>query len=291
MPTRISATSPDEALDWLHSEDDILDGTDVLAVTSPDDGSEWLVLTGFETYRTTGLGINCEAWRRVASVVVRAADRDAILGLLAQVHLQGHGDLPSAEGGGLGTYLGEFPWGSTATHHSDWQKKWKPFGIDRSFGRGVDVLPTTAEYTAEAGGYDGSLEDNLSLHMPARWLMEALGIHLGDGRAVKYRDAQGQTLFMDPSLETPGRSVALVDRKEFLACLEREGLVAIWGVSGEKNAYGETGRDGFGGRYTYTRLYYSEGSAVHALDRLVTSDEPSPDQLAAFRGEAPSEVG
>ncbi len=51
---------------------------------------------------------------------------------------------------------------------------------------------------------------------------------------------------MDPSVAMEGESAALVDRDAFLGLLERDGLVAIWTVAGEKNAYGDSPGDGFG---------------------------------------------
>ncbi|WP_257829857.1 hypothetical protein [Burkholderia glumae] len=91
---------------------------------------------------------------------------------------------------------------------------------------------------------------------------------------------------MDPSVAMEGESAALVDRDAFLGLLERDGLVAIWTVAGEKNAYGDSPGDGFGGRLTFTRLFYSDGSEIRGRDRLETFYEPSEHQLAAFMGES-----
>jgi len=121
--------------------------------------------------------------------------------------------------------------------------------------------------------------------------MDGLGLHLTDGRSIVYQDAQGVTRFMDPSVSTAGESAALVDRDAFLRLLEREGLVAIWTVAGEKNAYGDSASDGFGGRLTFTRLFYSDGSGLRGRDRLETFDAPSPRQRAAFLGESAADAG
>jgi len=119
--------------------------------------------------------------------------------------------------------------------------------------------------------------------------MDGLSLRLKDGRSILYQDAQGITRFMDPSVSLPGRSAGLIDREAFLELLQRDGLVAIWTVAGEKNAYGDTNSDGFGGRFTFTRLFYSDGNELCALDRLGEYHEPSAQQLAAFLGTATQE--
>ncbi|MFM0197769.1 AAA family ATPase [Paraburkholderia strydomiana] len=286
----LAARTPTEAITWLHSSEDILDGVENVAVTSEDDDRHWLVLTGFKTWRTPTQGMHCEAWRRVASVVVRRTDRDRALELMSAGQMAGPHDVPAAAGGGYRVHLGEFPWRSLEGGQDDWILDWRP--VDRSGRRGnrVAIRPTTTEYNAEADGYDGSVSDHINLHLPARWLMDGLGLHLTNGRSIVYQDVQGVTRFMDPSVSTAGESAALVDRDAFLGLLEREGLVAIWTVAGEKNAYGDSAGDGFGGRLTFTRLFYSDGSGLCGRDRLEKFDAPSARQRAAFLGESAADA-
>ncbi|CAB3737701.1 hypothetical protein R8871_06352 [Paraburkholderia graminis C4D1M] len=282
----LAARTPAEAITWLHSSEDILDGVENVAVRCEDDDRHWLVLTGFKTWRTPTQGMHCEAWRRVACVVVRAVDRDTTLELMSAGQMTGPHDVPTAAGGGYRVHLGEFPWRSLAEERDDWILDWRPVNRSGRRGNRLAIRPTTTEYNAEADGYDGSVSDHINLHLPARWLMDGLGLHLTDGRSIMYQDAQGVTRFMDPSVSTVGESAALVDRDAFLRLLEREGLVAIWTVAGEKNAYGDSAGDGFGGRLTFTRLFYSDGSGLRGRDRLETFDAPSARQRAAFLGES-----
>lgn len=281
----LPARTPADAITWLHSTDDILDDVENVAVTSPADNRDWLVLTGFETWRTSSEGMHCEAWRRVASLVVRMSDRGAALSMLSAGQMTGPHDVPSAEGGGYRVHLGEFPWRSVSDGHDDWISDWCPFGAAASRMSTVAIRPTTAEYSTEANGYDGSVSETINLHLPAQWLMSGLDMRLTDGRSIVYQDSHGVTRFMDPSVSMVGRSAALVDRTAFLAFLEREGLVAIWTVAGEKNAYSDTVGGGFGGRFTFTRLFYSDGHDIRMLDRLGKFDEPSARQLAMFLGD------
>jgi hypothetical protein len=114
--------------------------------------------------------------------------------------------------------------------------------------------------------------------------MDGLDLRLTDGRSILYQDPKGVTRFMDPSVFLPGRSAALVDRDAFLGLLQREELVAIWTVAGEKNAYGDTHRNGFGGRFAFTRLFYTDGPELRALTRFQEFSLPSAEQRAIFLG-------
>uniref|UniRef100_UPI0022E5C815 hypothetical protein n=1 Tax=Aeromonas sp. QDB11 TaxID=2990482 RepID=UPI0022E5C815 len=74
----------------------------------------------------------------------------------------------------------------------------------------------------------------------------------------------------------------------FLAFLKQEKLVAIWALAGEKNVYGGNHNDGFGGRWTFTRIFHSHGDEIIALERYQSFDAPSPSQLAALKQTAES---
>lgn len=288
-PPLLPAQDPEEALAWLHSSEDVLDDVANIDVRSAD-GRSWLVLTGFEVWRAPMERLRSEAWRRVGCIVVASADRDVAVKGLSSVHMTGPHDMPSAEGGGYRVHLGEYPWRSLAPDHDDWIEDWRPPGTRAGKVPSCTIRPTTSEYVSESGGYDGSITTTLNLPLPARWLMDGLGLRLSDGRSMYYSDATGVVRFMDPSVSAAGRSAALVDRQAFLELLTREGLVAIWTIAGEKNAYGPDDSRAFGGRFTYTRVFYSDGSEIRAGGRLEGSDKPSPGQLADFLGKPQPDV-
>jgi len=89
-------------------------------------------------------------------------------------------------------------------------------------------------------------------------------------------------VFKDPSAQEPGVSAALVDREVFLDFLEREGLAAVWIMTGEKSAHGGPARgDGWGGQLDYWGVYtVVNGDLKGALS--FEQKNPSPKQLAAF---------
>jgi len=282
IPT-LPARTPETAIAWLHSDEDILDAIDVIEVVSPEDNRDWLVLTGFVTWSKPAVGFKTESWRRVACLVVNTGDLSKAINIMSGCHLTTNHDLPTAMGGGSHVHLGEYPWRTLNQNFDDWIHQWYPHGVSKQTGDKISVLPTTAEYAAESVGYDGSVSDNINIFLPASWIIDGLNLRLKDGRSIFYQDDSNKVIFWDPSVSRQGRSAALVDRVSFLNLLKHRGYSAIWAVAGEKNAYGEEFSSGFGGRFTFTRLYYSDGAEIKQAPRFDTYDEPDVKQLANFR--------
>ncbi|MDX0562042.1 AAA family ATPase [Sinorhizobium medicae] len=281
----IEAATPGEALAWLNSEAAMLDGSENIEVVGTG-GSQWLVLAGFEIWEENRDAVRSESWRRIGCTIVRSADRQKLLDRLKGVHMTGHRDMPISGADSYHVHLGEHPWAwPDRTDEHGWIENWRPHGGDWE-APGIDVRPPTAEYSAEAGGYDYSIEQNFTLNLPAAWLMKALGLRLSDGRSVEYRNAADEVLFIDPSVDRAGRSAALVEKMVFLDLLRREGLVAVWAIAGEKSVFGELHRGGFGGRRAFTRLFVSEGGELETLPRFETFEKPSQRQRAALFGQS-----
>lgn len=147
-------------------------------------------------------------------------------------------------------YLGEYAWHPEVSEVDKWDT-----------GNGgpypVQCRPTVASYTCERGNYDYSIDQTISIEIPAGWLSSAMGLRLANGRTPIYVDRSGKEMFFDPSVISSGPAAALIDRDAFLEMLDREDLSAIWVIAGEKGAYG--GSDlhlKFGGRLRHTAVYH-----------------------------------
>ncbi|ESX11126.1 ATPase AAA [Mesorhizobium sp. LSJC255A00] len=280
----VEAATPREALAWLHSDEAIVDGAENIEVTAHD-GRQWLALTGFELWSDERDAVRSESWRRIGCTIVRAADRQQLLDLLEGIHMTTRHDMPIAGGDGYYMHLGEHPWAwPDRASAGGWLAEWRPNGVDWE-ATGLPVRPPTSEYIAESSGYDHSITQNITLNLPAGWLMDTLGLRLSDGRSIEYRNAADEVVFMDPSVARVGRSAALVERTAFFDMLKEEELVAVWAVSGEKSVFGGLHSDGFGGRRVFTRLFVSGGADLEALPRLETIEKPSKRQRAILFGQ------
>lgn len=278
----------DEALIWLNANQDIYDDPSNIEVTNPTDGGKWLVLQSFESWNGRADALERDTWRRIGCFIVRKKDLKRALALVKSVHFQGNDDVPSALSSGFRSYLGEHPWlwrmegndPDARAGADEWIENWRP---RESAGRAISIRPTTAPYLAEASSYDASISQNINLILPAGWLIDSLGLRLTDGQTIRYVDDAQMVRFMDPSVGIDGRSAALVDRRAFLDYLSQENLVAVWPLAGEKSVYGASGKGGFGGRWTFTRIFYSKGNDIVPLDRYESFEAPSANQLAALR--------
>jgi hypothetical protein len=270
----------DEALVWRDDLESLPDGLDGLEVVS--EGRPWLVLKGFDSWRGGPESLNRQLTRWLTCFVVRRTDLQAFLKLIASgVQLDHDRMLEGEEQVPWRSYLGEHPWLWIEEPDDGWNRPWTP--RERRQDEGVQLRGTTIGYLAEERGYDQSLAVTVEARLPRPWLMRALDLRLGDGRAIEYVDLNGRTLFRDPTAEGASTTTAIIDRAAFLGLLARDELAAVWLIAGEKNIYGGRSRDGFGGRRYYARVAHSVGGPLTLEDGSTNLASPSAAQLMALR--------
>lgn len=250
----LKASTPTERLQWLHSQDGMINDVRCIDVAGRDSG-RWLVLHSFTSVGERPWGDDergMDSWARINCVVVKRRDLSRLLRGLQTKRLSDPHALPFIEIYGHEHYIGEYPWHTSFSDFSDWEEP----------GDGLGSLPTAArptvtEYTCERGGYDGSIDDAIRVEMPAPWLIRDMELHMSDGRRPTFLDRAGSIRFFDPALTEQGPHAALVDREAFLRTLDKAGLAPVWVIAGEKNVYGGDGK-GFGGRLNFTSLYWQQ---------------------------------
>ncbi len=247
------AQSTEERVRWLYSERDWIDSSACIDVVARD-GRSWLVLNTFASSREQSSNSPIESerdtWSRVSCFVVEKAVWKPILGQIQKRILTDPSALPKINAYSGRVYLGEYPW------HPGWVDLEENIEIAVK-GASTPVKPTVAMYLCERGTYDASVAQSVNVTLPAPWLMQAMGLHLSDGRRATFDDADEVTLFCDPSLKGAGPQAGLVDREAFLAALDRSDLAPVWVIAGEKGLYGGMG-DRFGGRRDFTTVYWLE---------------------------------
>lgn len=233
---------------WLQNESDQLNSASLLDVSDPETGQRWLVMNSFKQYGTSyDLNARIDSWCRCWCVVVKKRHKNQFINAISTHNLIDPDAFPKV-GEFYGSFIGEYPWHPSYELDDEWK------AIDRDYGFRYKVLPTYAEYTAERGGYDCSIEGTINTYLPAPWLIQKLGLRLIDGRTLSFADAKGQILFKDPSVHEEGPSAALIDRTAFLDLLDKENLAPVWIIAGEKGAYGEH-HDDFVGRRVHSFVY------------------------------------
>lgn len=236
---------------WLQNEEDQLNSASLIDVTDLKNQQKWLVLRSFKHYSVLhDSGLNVDSWCRIWCIVVQKNHKTQLINALSKQNLIDPNALPDL-GEFYGNFIGEYPWHPSYKLGIDWTQ------LNRDYGFRYKVLPTVAEYKAEREVRDYSIEGNINVYLPAQWLIEKLGLRLIDGHKVYFADANYRILFKDPSVHEKGPSAALIDKTAFLNLLDKENLVPVWVIAGEKGAYGEQ-HDDFVGRRIHSFIYSTD---------------------------------
>lgn len=285
VPSVVGRRSPEEALNWLDSDADFLDGQAAVEPVDPKTGQQWLNLGSFEDWSVASekgsRQFKFNAWARITSVVIKQENLSDVLEHLKTMDLRDDSILPSNNQLESRMHLGEHGWLNDPEELlpvEDWAHI---YSENEWHGLEVPAFPTTVRYERSPQDRDRSLSNDVSITLPSFWLMRALGLRLRDGRSAIYVDAGGSNVFTDPIMLRSGPSVGLVDRRTFLRHLADHGLAAVWACGGEKNLYKQE-TNGFGGRRRYATLSHSKGDSIHHLGRLTEREGPDAEQLAAF---------
>lgn len=275
---KLSCRTPQEAVQWLTSEVDIVNDEKVIDLLDID-GRRWLSLHGAGSWTRIGKRqhppeVTRKSWVHLHCLIVSPTDEDKLVAELTRSKAEIHPDLP--DGAGFSeAFLGEYGWHPAAKGLDEWHaaSSWRQ--------RLPRLLVPTVQYS-HSKGYDYSADGTCNFRMPGAWLCAGLGLRLSSGADITWTDGK-RTTFFDPAVTQDGPSAALVDRDAFLAFVQREGLRAVWVLYGEKELYGpDSGGDAFGGRLHHLGIYRHAGGDNWEVERHRWHLKPSAGQLAAF---------
>ncbi len=238
---------------FLWGEKVLPDFSELLQRSMPGDNSKWLVLHGFWSENKEYLDDDPESpyldgWFRINSIFIRKGDYtslargvkdkmlcDPLIVSAASTHHEG--------------FLGEYPWHTMYRNLTGWRE---PEELFRSCINVRHLIPF-AKYEWEDAGNDYSLDQSLYFHMPAKELVQDMGLTNPPTQWGRWEHG-GELVFFDPSLEEYGPSYALM-RADFLQkWLEDNDMEIVWLIGGEKQMF-SSGSSEFGGRLVYSGLY------------------------------------
>ncbi|MEJ0051724.1 MAG: hypothetical protein WDN02_11070 [Methylovirgula sp.] len=283
----LKETSPQARLLWLDGQDDIVNGPELLLVNNTKNSTQWFVLDEYVGWHQWGLRRGETTYDRVSSVDVKSllvpmCERDSLIKALKGRTFGGSHDLPTLEIEQRG-YLGEYCW--HPLYHSE--EGWAP--PSEWSGIPVATMPTVTTYSAEKGGNDYSIEESFSAKLPSPGLVRGLKLYLSGAQDLSYEDDRGTLAFLDPSVQEPGPSAALVEKTAFLEFLKREKLAVVWIVTARKEVFGGKQHDGgWGGERKYSSIYWLTGDGFSREDHFERKD-PSDEQLKKLLTEPPEE--
>lgn len=270
--------------DWVLNTNDLPKVEDLLVVTDPADGSRWVNGQGFFSWdqrppanqESTDVERR-ELWYMCFGYLIRAVDTEAFLRWAEGIDFSGRW-MPEAEKV-YGIFLGEHVWSPASRYF-----RLPYYGDDGwtqpTHGCPVKVRTVTCEYMREASGFDCSIEESYTLHVPVINLVNGLGIRWS-GHGADFTDGAGRVVAQDPTVHSEGPSALLLRNDLLGEFLAREKLTFCWAVLGEKRVISPS--FGTGPHHPWLRMsgayVLSEGHAVgflkHMIDDRNSEDDSS----------------
>ena len=247
---------PGRPRDWVLNADDLPKVEDLLVVTNPADGSRWVNGQGFFSWRqrppadreSTDVELR-KLWYMCTGYLVRADDAESFLRWAKEIDFWNRWMPEAAKVNHM--FLGEHAW-APASHYFQHQYYGDDGWTQPPHDCPVKVRTVTCEYLRETSGFDCSIEDSYTLHLPVIDLISGLGIRWS-GRGADFTDGADRVVAQDPTVHAEGPSAMLLRDDLLGEFLAREKLTICWAVTGEKRVISP----GFGTRPYHPRLRMS----------------------------------
>jgi len=245
---------------FLWDENILPDFSELLQRKMPIDNSSWLVLHGFwsESRKYSDDDLDSpylDGWFRINSILIRKGDYYPLVeniknGTLCDPHIV---NAPSTQ---HGSFLGEYPWHTIYRHISGWREPEEVFSNNIA----VKHLIPFAEYEWGNSGVDYSLDNSIYFHLPAKELIQNIGLVRPPGKWAQWNQ-KGELTFFDPSVEEYGPPYALMRKETLVKWLEDHDMEIVWLIGGEKQMF-SSGATGFFGRLNYSGIYKFENNKI-----------------------------
>ncbi len=233
---------PIEELSWIKDDSGMPDPRGLISVQKPDDGNEWLTLSGFYQWQQPlPLGTPTENTRRREfhySVQAYFVDRKNAQRLFTWGTKQNWWNRWMPEpNGSHDIALGEFFWSTEFK-----VQECEYYGRE-GWTRGdseiipVEILVATDEYSREKSGFDYSIDESLLIDLPCAYLVREMGLDW-HGREGEWFDARGNLIAFDPSVRKKGPRALLINQVALDDFLKSRDLAVFWTVSGERDVTG-----------------------------------------------------
>lgn len=249
----MTGESLEELQAWLWDKSIIPPFEKLLQVSDPSTGISWCNLRSFANWNKKPKKDENEipyqdAWYRISSCIVH---KDQLSKL--EKSLKGknfcdshtlHNKTTDYQG-----FLKEYPWHPVYNDMLEWDEN---IGLDYTVK--IKHLVPTATYEWESGSSDQSLDNSLSLSLPAKEIIKALDLSQDTNIFGQWVNKNNESVFFDPSAQFEGPSAALINKDLLLAWLESNDLQLVWLVGGEKQLFTSM-TSKFYGRLIYSGIY------------------------------------
>ena len=252
---------------WLKKFEDLPNVPLLIEVTHPTDNSKWLVLEAYYMWeQPTPIGeerfsfATGQIWYTLKSYIMSRHDSDIIFSWAKEQNFMGRW-MPESHDL-YRVFLGEFFWSPAFEYHN------KPYYHHNGWTNGhyhlipEKLLVSTDQYHQEHDSYDCSIDDDISIHLPAKWLVDQMKLRW-NGVEGSWFDDDGTPVALEPSVRACGPGALLMNRDKLLKFLYDNDYDIVWTVLGEKTILSSrTKLDSFVGRLEISGAYRIHGDEL-----------------------------
>jgi hypothetical protein len=226
---------------WLKEANDLPQPESLIDVANPNGMQSWLVLDAYYIWEEE-LGTEVskdeveyrEIWYIVRSYIYNKNNNNIIRWANDQRWSERWMPEPHDQ---TRVFLGEFYDSLAFEYHNT--PYWHNDGLTDEGGRiPGKVGLTTTTYLQESGGYDCSIDNNISLNIPSEFLVKKMSL-FWNGVDGSYYNSEGELIAYDPSIFYNGPSVLLIKKEPFLNFLKSNHFGIFWTLIGEKQMLGD----------------------------------------------------
>jgi len=221
---------------WLQNSQDLPNIPQLILVTKPSDNSKWISLQGHYLWeQPTSPGEERykkptrQLWYTIKSYLCKE-DKMNDLFEWAKTQTLRERLLPEVNDF-YRVFLGEFYW-SAAFKYSNYNTWTSEEGEIPG-----EVLTTAERYQWESSGYDCSIDDSVSIYLPAKFISDIMNLRWNGIEGCLFDD-KGNLVAFEPSIRVMGSGALLINQDAFLRFLEHSGYDIIWTIIGEKSIIG-----------------------------------------------------
>ena len=251
----LEALEDQKAYLWDHKN--LPDFSQLLITNEPDKDKQWYVVRGFWSQKQgksvvdkNAPRLNC--WFRINSVIVSESDFNKAKRKTSKKSLISPNtvSIPGVSDG----FLGEYPWHPVYDQLSNWRDA----DSDCSGLIPVKNIVPVSEYVWEQGNFDHSIDRTLSIYLPAKELVDELGMERVLNEFGNWRAGE-DNVFTDPSVGEYGPSYALMQTDVLNKWMAKNNLKLLWLIGGEKQLFAsDLGSCELFGRLVYSGVYWME---------------------------------
>jgi len=234
-----SGNEPQAPPGWATRPDDIPDMELLTRRVNPQDG-EWIVVQAYYNWDERLADdqdhqdrVRRDMWSHIYGWIVTRDDAPELFQFLGERSLMNRW-MPEGATITDAAYVAEMPWAMAA---NEYPPKWEPIVPRDGSHLAIDVYPAWEQYYWEGNVWDSSIQDGVTMVVPARELFDAGGLRWIPG-SREWRDSGGSLVAQYRESKGDRRSALLIKADWLATLLQTQGWSLVLGRLGEKQLIG-----------------------------------------------------